>query len=444
MGAAVNERVIVVGAGIAGLTAAFRLKQRGFDVTVLEAEAGVGGRMATLERDGYRMDLGAAALSRKYTAMQKLAADAGIGHKLVDSSDMVAIPRNGSMHRIRSGSALDSLRTGLLSWGAKIPAAKLALEARKIAKKMTWDDIGGAHEWDVESVAQWSRRIGNDEVERYLSDAFLRGCYMEDSARMSALELHFLLINFFGSKLFTFDGGVGELPRALAGGLGVRLNTRVTGVEEKPGGVRLTSIRDGVEQTEEAAAAVITLTAPQMLEVYPQLGGDDREILAQLDYVRLITISLALSTLPAEPAMFLPFHAEAEPQLCSIFQDSVKHSSRAPAGAGLITVFWHNRWNIDEWDTEDSVIVDKSIGAAAAYLPEVENNVAFGNVKRWRHAIINSEVGTYRSLHTVADNRYRADRVQLAGDYFGGSTSNSALCSGEFAAKRLIEKFGGS
>ena len=81
-------------------------------------------------------------------------------------------------------------------------------------------------------------------------------------------------------------------------------------------------------------------------------------------FSRIITISLALSTLPAEPAMFLPFHAEAEPQLCSIFQDSVKHSSRAPAGAGLITVFWHNRWNIDEWDTEDSVIVDKSIGAA--------------------------------------------------------------------------------
>ena len=42
-----GERAVVVGAGIAGLSAGFRLKEAGFAVTVLEADDHVGGRMAT-------------------------------------------------------------------------------------------------------------------------------------------------------------------------------------------------------------------------------------------------------------------------------------------------------------------------------------------------------------------------------------------------------------
>ena len=44
---------IVVGAGIAGLNAAFRLRQAGMGVTVLEKADRVGGRMLTVERDGW-------------------------------------------------------------------------------------------------------------------------------------------------------------------------------------------------------------------------------------------------------------------------------------------------------------------------------------------------------------------------------------------------------
>ncbi len=58
--AAGRKRVVVVGAGMAGLGAAATLRERGFDVTVLEARDRIGGRVNSVERFGTTIDLGAA------------------------------------------------------------------------------------------------------------------------------------------------------------------------------------------------------------------------------------------------------------------------------------------------------------------------------------------------------------------------------------------------
>ena len=47
-GGGVKKRVIVIGAGLAGLCAAYKLDARGHDVTVLEAQDRPGGRVHTL------------------------------------------------------------------------------------------------------------------------------------------------------------------------------------------------------------------------------------------------------------------------------------------------------------------------------------------------------------------------------------------------------------
>ena len=53
-----NAEVIIIGAGLAGLTAAKLLKAAGKSVLVLEASDGVGGRVRTDEVDGYLLDRG--------------------------------------------------------------------------------------------------------------------------------------------------------------------------------------------------------------------------------------------------------------------------------------------------------------------------------------------------------------------------------------------------
>ena len=53
-----RAEVVVVGAGISGLTTAFWLHRSGVDVTVLEREKWVGGTMRTLRTDGWLVEMG--------------------------------------------------------------------------------------------------------------------------------------------------------------------------------------------------------------------------------------------------------------------------------------------------------------------------------------------------------------------------------------------------
>jgi len=65
------RRVVVIGGGIAGLTAAFRLQQAGASVLVLEAAGRPGGRLTTDTVDGYVIERGTQAIARDATEVTR-------------------------------------------------------------------------------------------------------------------------------------------------------------------------------------------------------------------------------------------------------------------------------------------------------------------------------------------------------------------------------------
>ncbi len=151
-------KVIVVGGGIAGMSAGWRLHRAGYQVRVLDAASYVGGRMATIEHRGFRLDVGASGMSTKYTQMVELANDVGIGSHFRCTSDVMGFVRDGTVHRMRSTSRLDPLRTRLLSTRAKLVAPKLLIDTRRVGDRLDWYDLSRAADFGDETIAHYGRR----------------------------------------------------------------------------------------------------------------------------------------------------------------------------------------------------------------------------------------------------------------------------------------------
>jgi oxygen-dependent protoporphyrinogen oxidase len=106
------KRIIVVGAGVAGLSAALRLRKLGADVLVLEKESQPGGRVQSIRENGFVVDRGASSLMSSYRQTFELIRTLGLENELerprVPSRYEVLF--NGRFFRADYGSRLGLLR----------------------------------------------------------------------------------------------------------------------------------------------------------------------------------------------------------------------------------------------------------------------------------------------------------------------------------------------
>src|SRR4051812_20331997 len=79
--------VVIIGAGPAGLTAAYTLGQRGVTSTVLEATDEIGGISRTVERNGWRFDIGGHRFFTKVKPVEEL------WHEILEDDDFMLRPR---------------------------------------------------------------------------------------------------------------------------------------------------------------------------------------------------------------------------------------------------------------------------------------------------------------------------------------------------------------
>src|SRR2546425_11785152 len=85
--AAASPQILIIGAGPAGLTAAFQLEKEGIHSTILEGTDQVGGISRTVERDGWRFDIGG---HRFFTKVQEVD---DLWHEILPDEDFLLRPR---------------------------------------------------------------------------------------------------------------------------------------------------------------------------------------------------------------------------------------------------------------------------------------------------------------------------------------------------------------
>jgi protoporphyrinogen/coproporphyrinogen III oxidase len=357
-----QPHVVVIGGGIAGLAAAFFLREVPCRVTVLEGSARLGGKLSVSEIAGVMVDEGAEALLARRPEGTGLAAAAGLEGQLTWPGTTAArIWSRGRMCPLPRRQVLgvpadlaELAGTGLMS------SDGLARARQDLVLPAT------ARDGDVPVAAFVAARFGHEVVDR-LVDPLLAGVYAGRSEELSfeatlpaiAAESrkHASLAEAAGALLpdparpgspdpvpvfTTLAGGLGTLPAAVAAasGAAVRTSAMVRGLARTATGWRLTVGSRHDEEHLTADAVILAVPAAPAARLLGGVSGAPAAVtaLGEIRYASMAIVTLAYQAAafprPLEGSGYLVPAADGRPVKAVTFS-TVKWPHLRGAGAGL-------------------------------------------------------------------------------------------------------------
>lgn len=291
-------RVVVVGAGLAGLAAALHLTGRGRDVTVVERDATPGGRAGRLDVDGYRMDTGPTVLTMPDLVAETLAA---VGEDLTGRLDLVrldpayrAVFADGSELEVHTD--VDAMADAVAGFAGPAEAAgyrRLRAWLTELYQVEFGQFIAANFDSPFSLVTPSLARLAalgafrrlEPAIGRFIRDERLRRVFSFQSLYAGESPRHALAVYAVIAYMDTVAGvffprgGMRALPDALAGAAesaGVRLHygTAVTALERA--GTRICAVQTDTGLRVPCDAVVLATELPT---AYQLLGWRPRRLL---------------------------------------------------------------------------------------------------------------------------------------------------------------------
>lgn len=314
-----NE-VIIVGAGIAGLTCALQLQKHGIPARILEASDRPGGRVRTDEHEGFLLDCGFQVLLTAYPDTQRLLDFAALRLNLFQSGAKVWV--SGKLHTVADprrhplvffptltapiGSLSDKLRLAYLSAELSLPPLNEALSAPEF------------------STEERLRRAGvsSQIIERFFRP-FLGGIFLERELKTSSRKFDFVFRMFAQGSAALPSAGMGAIPAQLASRLNtpIEFGSKVIALE-----ANTITLAEGARFTAET---IVLATDPWTREALLNSG---RAIPSN-------TVACVYFSAPTPPIRgpWLVLNGEGHGPVNNLCVPSEVHRSYAPAGQSLIS-----------------------------------------------------------------------------------------------------------
>ncbi len=453
-------RVAVIGGGISGLSAAYRLKQHGHDLTVFEGSTRAGGILGTELRDGYVIETGPdSILSEKPWAL-KLAEELGLANEIIKTRSHprgAYVVNHGKLVRVPEGFSLmaptdfgQMASTPLLSTHGKL---RMALDLA----------LPRGHAGADESLESFVvRRLGRETFER-LAQPLVGGIYGADPARLSlrATMPRFLdletahrsvSLGLRARQREAVERGAGPASGARYGLFAAfrrGMQTFVDAlVKQLDGAVETQSIVTSLErdqdgfhvevrgQSQTFDAVIVALPAHIAANLVRPI---DRALCSELEaiaYGSAATVTFAFDRAQIAHALdafgFVVPAIERRGIIASTWA-SVKYEGRAPEGKVLIRVFvggYQGQHLVERSDGELTALARRELGDLVGLRGDPE----FVRVVRYMKAMPQYHVGHLSRVARIEALLKQHPRFALAGNAYRGVGIPDAVKSGEDAA----------
>lgn len=460
-----QPRVLIVGAGLSGLSLAYRLQQRlpAAIVQILESDSRPGGTAWTVEKDGFTVELGPNGFLDSKPTTFNLARELGLEKRMMPGSESAGKNRylflGKNLERL-PGSPGDLLRTPLLSL-----RGKLSFLAERFRRRGTLDD---------ESIDAFARRRAGRETAEIFADALVTGIFAGDPAllslpacfpRIAALEREYGSILKGVSRaaklrkaeaaargeakpkpgrIWSFDGGLRVLVDALTHSLktppvyGVRIKSLVkTGDPKKPTWI----IRSEGRDSWTGDAVVLTCPAHQQAKIFqpfdPVLGEEFAGI--PFNTIAVIALAFRAQDVPGGVDGFGFITPERlRRDILGVQWCSSIFPGRAPQGMILMRAMcggWH-RADMVSWD--DARLLT-AVRAELKLVQKIAAEPVFHIIQRWSPGIPQYHLGHLARVARIDAQALKHPGLYLAGNSLRGVAMNDCTEQGSVLAERIAQ-----
>ena len=419
--------VIVVGAGITGLTCSYRLKKMGIETLLLENSDRIGGVIRSEKINEHLVEWGPSSFlptEHTFSFLEELGLDAEL--ETADPKSPRYIVVNGHLRRVPLGP---------LSFGGIL---------RGLAEPLVRSKSQGD-----ESVAGFFRRRFGTQIHDRIAAPFVTGIFAGDTERLSVGAVFPRMLEIeqrYGSIVWgmlrskpkpangkpkrrsvisSFPEGMERLPRRMAEGL--TLKTQCAGVR--------------IGRDVRAKATVLAVPAYRASEILGDMHPDLATTLSSMEYAPMViaTTSLPLQSLtaPLRGFGFLVPQSERLTMLGTIF-NSLLFSGRAPDDRLLLTSFLGGASRPEVFDWPDERIW-------AAVCPELKQLLKTSiqpeplAICRHRRAIPQYNVGQRRRVEAIASELSRIPGLFVTGSFLHGVSVPACMEHGDNTATAVAE-----
>jgi oxygen-dependent protoporphyrinogen oxidase len=437
------KKVAVIGAGISGLTTAFLLTKRDFDVTVFEAADRPGGNVQTIRKDGYTIEQGPNSLL-KAPRLLDLVRMLGL------EGEVVAANPEARKRYILSDGRLEAMGPKSFFNGYFSLKTVLALVREPFVRSRSPEG---------ESVAEFvSRRISSEFLDKAI-DPFVSGVYAgdpRDLSMRSAFPRLYEMERDFGSlimgtlrrkvekpdpnfpRTFSFRGGLKTLIDKLAAeiGGGLRTGVQVERIEAAHGGkFRVAGA--------EFDAVIVSTPAWVAAELIRDRDADLADTLENVNYPQ---VAVAITGFRSENIGkkldgfgFLIPSTEKRPILGTLFHSAV-FPDRAPEGYQLMMTFIGGVRGGNQLKEMSDGEIKELVTAQLGELLNVKGEPEMFHLKRWNRAIPQYRIGYERVMADCAEFEKQNPGIYFCSNFYRG-ISMSDCVKNAFQTADDVEKY---
>jgi oxygen-dependent protoporphyrinogen oxidase len=455
-----SKSVVVIGAGISGLSVAYWLKKHGVNVVVLEKDAEVGGTMKTLHENGWLIETGPNSALETTPLFGQLFEELGIQHKQLYASELSNkryILRNGQLYPLPTN-PISFFTSQLWSFSGKLRLLREPFIGRATKE---------------ETIAEFvERRLGKEFLD-YAINPFVAGVYAGNpeqlSVRAAFPKLYTLEEKYGGlikgmirsrkerrtrkevakdrAKMFSFVDGMQTFPEALAANLGERVILNCT-VE------RVIPLRAGkyplyhvfykqhdISTTIEAHSVVFSTPAYVTANIIRPIDPEMAKMLESIYYPPVAEVFLGFKKEHIKRELdgfgYLTPAKETRRILGTIWSSSI-FPNRSPEGYAALTTFVGGSRNPELITNGQEQITDIVLSELKSILG-IEVAPSFSKVIRWEKAIPQYNLGYFRVLQAMEVFEKNFQGAFLCSNYRGGISVGDCVVSAENVSAKISQ-----